>query len=58
VEAAFVEPFIVKSEKENMETKYEIPKLEIASIIDDRVTQTKRKRNRSKIPNIFNREKL
>jgi hypothetical protein len=38
VEAAFVESFIVKSEKENMEIKYEIPRLEIASIIDDIIT--------------------
>jgi hypothetical protein len=38
VEAAFVESFIVKSEKRNMEIKYEIPRLEIASIIDDRIT--------------------
>jgi hypothetical protein len=29
---------IVKSEKENMEIKYEMPRLEIASIIDDRIT--------------------
>ncbi|MGB8934113.1 MAG: hypothetical protein WCC17_03290 [Candidatus Nitrosopolaris sp.] len=28
VEAAFIESFIVKSEKENMEIKYEIPRLE------------------------------
>lgn len=38
VEAAFVESFIVKSEKENMEIKYEIPRLEIASIVDDKIT--------------------
>jgi hypothetical protein len=38
VEAAFAESFIIKSEKENMEIKYEIPRLEIASIIDDRIT--------------------
>jgi hypothetical protein len=37
VEAAFVESFIVKSEKQNMEIKYEIPRLEIASIVDDRI---------------------
>jgi hypothetical protein len=38
VEAAFVESFIVKSEKENMEIKYEIPRLEIASIVYDKIT--------------------
>jgi hypothetical protein len=38
VDAAFVESFIVKSEKENMEIKYEIPRLEIASIVDNRIT--------------------
>ena len=38
VEAAFAESFIIKSEKENREIKYEIPRLEIASIIDDRIT--------------------
>ena len=38
VEAAFVESFIVKSEKENMEIKYEIPRLEIASITTDKIT--------------------
>jgi hypothetical protein len=32
VEAAFADSFIVKSEKEKMEIKYEIPRLEIASI--------------------------
>ena len=37
VEAAFGESFIVKSEKQNMEIKYEIPRLEIASIVDDRI---------------------
>ena len=37
VEAAFVESFIVKSEKENMEIKYEIPRLEISSLRDDRI---------------------
>ena len=38
VEAAFAESFIIKSEKENMEIKYEIPRLEISSLIDDRIT--------------------
>ncbi|HEY9387244.1 MAG TPA: hypothetical protein VIP70_09390 [Nitrososphaeraceae archaeon] len=39
VEAAFADSFIVKLEKEkNMEIKYEIPRLEISSLIDDRIT--------------------
>jgi hypothetical protein len=38
VEAAFVSSFIVKSEKETVEIKYEIPRLEIASIVDDKIT--------------------
>ena len=38
VEAAFAESFIVKSEKENIEIKYEIPRLEIASITTDKIT--------------------
>src|SRR5215469_7814892 len=38
VEAAFADSFIVKSEKEKMEIKYEIPRLEIASIKDNRIT--------------------
>ena len=38
VEAAFVDSFIVKSEKENLEIKYEIPGLEITSILNDRIT--------------------
>jgi hypothetical protein len=38
VEAAFSDSFIVKLEKENnMEIKYEIPRLEISSIRDDRI---------------------
>jgi hypothetical protein len=37
VEAAFAESFIVKSEKENIEIKYEIPRLEIASITTDKI---------------------
>jgi hypothetical protein len=39
VEAAFSDSFIVKLEKEeNMEIKYEIPRLEISSLTDDRIT--------------------
>jgi hypothetical protein len=38
VEAAFGESFIVKSEKENTEIKYQIPRLEIASIINNIIT--------------------
>ena len=38
VEAAFAESFIVKSEKQNKEIKYEIPRLEIASIINNIIT--------------------
>jgi hypothetical protein len=38
VEAAFADSFIIKSEKEKMEIKYEIPRLEIASIKDNRIT--------------------
>jgi hypothetical protein len=38
VEAAFSDSFIVKLEKEkNMEIKYEIPRLEILSLTDDRI---------------------
>jgi hypothetical protein len=38
VEAAFSDSFIVKLEKEkNMEIKYEIPRLEISSLTDDRI---------------------
>lgn len=45
VEAAFSDSFIVKLEKENnMEIKYEIPRLEISSLTDDRIT-LKLKRN-------------
>ena len=45
VEAAFSDSFIVKLEKENnMEIKYEIPRLEISSLTDDRIT-VKLKRN-------------
>ncbi|MGB6595399.1 MAG: hypothetical protein WBE68_28185 [Candidatus Nitrosopolaris sp.] len=38
VEAAFADSFIVKSEKDNMEIKYEIPRLDIASIKDNKIT--------------------
>ena len=39
VEAAFSDSFIVKLEKgQNMEIKYEIPRLEISSLTDDRIT--------------------
>ena len=45
VEAAFSDSFIVKLEKENnMEIKYEIPRLEISILTDDRIT-LKSKRN-------------
>ena len=38
VEAAFAESFIVKNEMENKEVKYEIPRLDIASIINGSIT--------------------
>lgn len=38
VEAAFAESFIVKNEMENREVKYEIPRLDIASIINGSIT--------------------
>ena len=38
VEAAFAESFIVKNEMENNEIKYEIPRLDIVSIIDGSIT--------------------
>ena len=38
VEAAFAESFIVKNEMENKEVKYEIPRLDIASIINRSIT--------------------
>ena len=38
VEAAFGESFIVKLEKEDTEIKYQIPRLEIASITGHRIT--------------------
>jgi hypothetical protein len=39
VEAAFLDSFIVKLEKEqNIEIKYNIPRLEISSLTDDRIT--------------------
>jgi hypothetical protein len=38
VEVAFAESFIVKNEMENKEIKYEIPRLEIASLINGSIT--------------------
>ena len=38
MEGAFADSFIVKSEKENMEIKCEMPRLEIVSIKDNRIT--------------------
>ena len=38
VEVAFVDSFIVRLEKENTEIKYQIPRLEIATLIDDKIT--------------------
>lgn len=38
VEAAFAESFIVRLEKEGKEVKYEIPRLEIATLIDNEIT--------------------
>ncbi len=38
VEAAFAESFIVKNEMENKEVKYEVPRLDIASIINGSIT--------------------
>jgi hypothetical protein len=38
VEAAFADSFIVRLEKENNEIKYQIPRLEIATLIDDKIT--------------------
>lgn len=38
VDISFAESFIVKSEKQNKEIKYDIPRLEIASIINDSIT--------------------
>jgi hypothetical protein len=44
---------------EDKEIKYEIPRLEIASLIDKSITlKLKKKRLRSKISNIFNRPNL
>jgi hypothetical protein len=38
-EVAFADSFIVKLEKEkNIEVKYEIPRLEISGLTDDRIT--------------------
>ena len=38
VEAAFAESFIVKKKKKNKEVKYQIPRLDIVSIIDGSIT--------------------
>jgi hypothetical protein len=38
VEVAFAESFIVKNEMENREIKYEIPRLDIVSIISGSIT--------------------
>lgn len=38
MEAAFAESFIVKNEMENKEVKYQIPRLDIVSIIDGSIT--------------------
>jgi hypothetical protein len=38
VEAAFADSFIVRLEKESDEIKYQIPRLEIATLIDDKIT--------------------
>ena len=38
VEVAFAESFIVKNEMENKEVKYQIPRLDIVSIIDGSIT--------------------
>ena len=38
VEAAFAESFIVKNEMENKEVKYQIPRLDIISIINGSIT--------------------
>ena len=38
VEAAFAESFIVKLEKEGKEIKYDIPRIEVATLIGDEIT--------------------
>ena len=38
MKAAFVVVIYCKSEKENLEIKFELPKLEIASIMDEIIT--------------------
>ena len=38
VEAAFADSFIVKAEKEGKEIKYDIPRLEISTLIDNEIT--------------------
>lgn len=48
VEAAFAEYFIVKLEMQEEEIKYEIPRLEIASLIDRSITLKLKKRDLDK----------
>lgn len=43
---------------EDKEIKYEIPILEIASLIDKSITLKLKKKDLSKISNIFNRQNL
>jgi len=38
VEAAFANSFIVKNEMENKEVKYQLPRLDIASILNGSIT--------------------
>jgi hypothetical protein len=38
VEAAFADSFIVRLEKEGKEIKYDIPRLEVATLIDNEIT--------------------
>ncbi len=45
VEAAFAESFIVKNEMENREIKYEIPRLDIVSIISGSITLKLKKKD-------------
>jgi hypothetical protein len=45
VEAALAESFIVKSEEGDIETKYEIPRLQIERIVDGAITVKQNKEN-------------
>ena len=45
VEVAFAESFIVKNEMENREIKYEIPRLDIVSIISGSITLKLKKKD-------------